>query len=603
MVCVPREQIQGAPSSPQHAWLRAAFLGKAQNVEQGYSDYVSYSDPSTSGFCLPLFTARPPALPPSPPLKPLPPLPPLPSSPPPALSPLLPPPPPPPRPPPPFQTNGCRLLPGACMLKTGRRYCTTVQAINAHGLASPRITSNGMTVCGPPTAGTVVEVTLPVPPGSIHYGVHALGVPYQREATEEDDQTSSTFDSDFTRTNELRVRWHGFTDACALGIETYTVTLLRMPSAYNSSEAVELNITVLQRGVNLAAREAGHEAGFPLAEPGLYRVRVCGTAVTGLTACALSDGTYYDVTPPSDGQLCVLAPPLRWCNTDTTNSSGDASPAVGLLNPLNRAGARALWHGFGDAQSKIAGFRWAVGSAAGLDDVVRWKTVGWQTSAMLDFLLEPGALGGGATNRSAHVVITVVCVNGVGLESNASLPLIVDATPPEVQRDALLSSPMLPPGIQPVDTLFANTISPSILVNLSAVSDAESGILTVAVMVNDREASIRAYEATAVQTIALDANNAGLQIVALGELRTHMRYDVRLRCLRNPRASSSCVALCPLPLAAFSSLFSALFHAAPLSESQLDCARRSYLKSSTELACSVHSRRHSRWTLHLLVTV
>ena len=331
MVCVPREQIQGALNSTQHVWLRAASIGSGRIVEQGYSDYdVSYSDPSTSGFCLPLFTARPPALPPSPPLNPLPTLPPPPSSPPLAPPPHSPPSLPPPRPPPPFETNGCRLLPGACMLKTGRRYCTTVQAINAHGLASPRITSNGVTVCGPPTAGAVVEVTLPVPPGSIHYGVHALGVPYQRETTEEDDQTSSAFDSDFTRSNELRVRWHGFTDACALGIETYTVTLLRVPSVYNTSlEAVELNMTVLQRGVNLAAREAGHEAGFPLVEPGLYRVRVCGTAVTGLTACTHSDGTYYDVTPPSDGRLCVLAPPLRWCNTDTTNSGGGASPGSG----------------------------------------------------------------------------------------------------------------------------------------------------------------------------------------------------------------------------------------------------------------------------------
>ena len=557
MVCVPREQIQGAPNSTQHAWLRAASLGNERTVEQGYTDYdVSYSDPSTSGFCLPLFTARPPALPPSPPLKPLPTLPPPPSSPPAAPSPLSPPLLPPPRPPPPFETNGCRLLPGACMLKTGRRYCTTVQAINAHGLASPRIKSNGVTVCGPPTAGAVVEVTVPVPPGSIHYGVHALGVPYQREATEEDDQTSSALDSDFTRTNELRVRWYGFTDACALGIETYTVMLLRMAGMDNSSYGVEQNTTVLQRGVNLVAREAGHEAGFPVVEPGFYRVQVCGTAVTGLKVCALSDGTYYDVTPPSGGQLCVLAPPLRWCNTDTINNGPDAPPAAGLLNPYNRAGARALWHGFGDAQSKIAGFRWAVGSAAGLDDVVRWKAVGWQTSVELDFLLDPGALGGDATNSSARVVITVVCVNSVGLESNASLPLLVDATPPEVQRDALLSSLIFPPGIQPADTLFANTTSPSIVVNLSAVTDAESGILSATVLVDDREASIRAYKATALRTISLDANDAGLQLVALGELQTHMRYDVRPRCLQKP--SHPLVLCCSVPTATCCSLFTVL---------------------------------------------
>lgn len=411
-----------------------------------------------------------------------------------------------------------------------------MQAINSHGLASHRITSNGVSVCGPPTAGHVVEVTMPVPPDSIHYGVNALGLPFRRDVTEDDDEASPAFDSDYTRTNELRVRWHGFTDACALGIETYAVTLLHVLSSsvdYGSTallgNATELNTSVLHRGSNLMAREAGHEVGFPLIDPGLYRVRVCGTAVTGLTACAVSDGTFYDVTPPSMGQVCILAPPLRWCSTDKANS--DTAPATALLSPRNRGGARVTWHGFGDAESKVAGFRWAVGSASGLDDLMRWKVVGWQTSAKLDFLLEPGALGGLAAymagRAGAHVVITVVCVNGVGLESNASLPLLVDATAPEIHPNMLLSNPMLPPGIQPTDTLYANTISPSLLVNFSAMTDAESGILSASILVDDRKASIRAYKATAIRTITLDTEKTGAHVVALGELQTHMRYDVR----------------------------------------------------------------------------
>ena len=49
------------------------------------------------------------------------------------------------------------------------------------------------------------------------------------------------------------------------------------------------------------------EISFNLTSAGLYRVRVCGFSVTGLSACAESDGLYYDVTPPVPGRLCVVA--------------------------------------------------------------------------------------------------------------------------------------------------------------------------------------------------------------------------------------------------------------------------------------------------------
>ena len=53
----------------------------------------------------------------------------------------------------------------------GKRYCVIVEAINAHGAVSARRSSNGVRVCGAPTAGTVIEA-LPQPEADMtHWGM------------------------------------------------------------------------------------------------------------------------------------------------------------------------------------------------------------------------------------------------------------------------------------------------------------------------------------------------------------------------------------------------------------------------------------------------
>lgn len=145
--CIPLETIVDADSSSEvRLWLQAVADGKGDGA------YDITQSQGKSGFCLPDHTVAPPPAPPKLPLPPLPPpvpfIPPPPSAPP---APTSPPPPAPPMPPPspssPIDDNtdhACALVPGACQLERGARYCVVVQGVNAHGFETPRRRSNGL---------------------------------------------------------------------------------------------------------------------------------------------------------------------------------------------------------------------------------------------------------------------------------------------------------------------------------------------------------------------------------------------------------------------------------------------------------------------------
>ena len=183
-------------------------------------------------------------------------------------------------------TMACRLLPADCRLLRDHRYCFVVQAVNAHGIAGPRRRSDGVKVCGPPIAGAVLDVSTPVPQTSAFWGVHALT---HHARVSLDDQAHFSQDLDHTLSNALRVRWHSFRDDCALGIELYTVTLLRFDVSAHGFAAAhedaweEVLSTQIQEG-------SPRVHSFDLSLEGMYRVRVCGISLTKLEACAQSDG-------------------------------------------------------------------------------------------------------------------------------------------------------------------------------------------------------------------------------------------------------------------------------------------------------------------------
>ena len=358
----------------------------------------------------------------------------------------------------------------------------------------------GVRVCGPPTAGVVTErLPLPVPPGSIYWGVYALTT-YTHDP--DDDQATPTQDRDHTSDNTLRVRWHDFRDNCALGIEVYNITLLRLDSQADGPPDTwdVLSSMALHRGTTSAL-----DLSFALEAAGLYRVRVCGMAVTGLSACAHSDGLYYDVTPPTRGELCVHAGSRIWCSSeDATSSPANASTSLtAFVSERQLASAKVSWYGFGDAESRIGGFRWAIGSAAGAADVRAWAHVGWSTTELLDSVVPIAS------------VITVECINSVGLTTNATIDLIVDPTPPVVGRGALSLLPRWDHH-RPTDvTFFTNQSSIEIAVNASRVSDGESPVMRLQLRIVDVEASLTNGAPLVLETLDVDPAALVMQTVTV----------------------------------------------------------------------------------------
>lgn len=344
-------------------------------------------------------------------------------------------------------------------------------------------------MCGPPIAGGVAEVTQP---SSTFFGVHALML----RGETDDDQVATQHDVDYTHKNELRVRWFGFKDECALGIEAYNVTLLSVQPAASTSSMLNdtgltanttygsiplddsrlwwtvLNTTGVARGVSSA-----REIIFELNEPGLYRVQVCGTAVTGLTACSTSDGSYFDVTPPSPGIVCIEVLPRTWC-------TGESASDIATLAADDVARARVRWTGFIDEESKVAGFHWAIGTRVGLDDIQPWSNLGWRSTATFNFMMFPN----NATSRT--MFITLICVNQVGLERNITVAFIVDESPPVFTDDVVQLGSPLPHHIQYDSVRYTSTTMPIAIINASRVMDGESSIVDLELCLYNLEDSV-----------------------------------------------------------------------------------------------------------------
>jgi hypothetical protein len=517
---VPRSTMTN-PNSTARSWLAAAMKPDRP------ASYYDILDPGDHvGFCLPLHTSLPPTAPPS--------VPPPPAAPSPMLPPPMLPPPVPCSPPPPWappQSRACSLLPGSCALEEESWYCFVVQPINAHGLKGERTRSNGIRACGPPVAGTVVEVwPWPVPPGSTYWGIHALADYTHYDG---DDQLPPTQDRDATGSNVLRVRWHGFKDECALGIETYHVSLLLKSDsaeAANTQTWRVVNSSTLQ-GVSapihvVASPQAERVRDFVLDESGLYCVRVCGLSVSGLSACAESDGIYYDTTPPTTGALCVHAGTQRWC-TDTSGAHANGKPTTAYVSHVQLGGLRASWHGFADSESRIAGFSWAVGREMGGSDVQPWTPSGWSTGTALASI----------SLWDKRLYLSVSCVNGVGLVSNATIVFVIDSKPPRFEHGvlALLEWSLLPHELREVNAershgrLFTQHTQPTIVVNTSCVSDAHSPVLSIELQLLDVRASIASFGAVAIATIPINltAGVGELQHVTFTHsLSEHARYEI-----------------------------------------------------------------------------
>ena len=313
-------------------------------------------------------------------------------------------------------------------------YCAVVRAqsdaVNATSglkLVSDAQRSNGIRACiHPPTAGVVATVPISEladdesSDSSLRYPLWATNGAVSPPTLVGD------LDVDFVNSTRVLARWAGFTDACAWGIQIYSVALeLRREAtadglATESWQLVEnITLDVMHRN------RPGHQVVMNASADGFYRVTVCATSLTKLSACASSDGFTKDTTPPDAGDLCIGIGPTAKCASQAALVYVPPTLDAAEFRPL-----RAAWSRFTDEQSGVESFRLAIGSSDGLDDVDGWRYLGWATGATLPDL----------RNRTSWpAYLTVVCRNGAGGETRASLAFVVDATPPAFADGALRS--------------------------------------------------------------------------------------------------------------------------------------------------------------------
>ena len=240
--------------------------------------------------------------------------------------------------------RACPLLPASatCRLAHNTSYCAVVRAINQHGLPGERVRSTGVRICSqPPVAGIVWE---------------------------QDGDSPALLDF-IGEVRDITCAWRGFSDACSLGIETYSTYLQRL----------ELNgswTPLLSRVVGTHTTWAERSVRFFVYEDSEFRCAVCGTAASGLTSCAYSDGVTLDTSPPSRGSVCLGTGDMEVCDASGPAHLSVAPSRISMATTIH-------WHGFDDPQSGVASFLFAVGSSRGGSDLIPWSDIGWATSSIL----------------------------------------------------------------------------------------------------------------------------------------------------------------------------------------------------------------------------
>ncbi|XP_078700910.1 uncharacterized protein LOC144927390 [Branchiostoma floridae x Branchiostoma belcheri] len=199
--------------------------------------------------------------------------------------------------------------------------------------------------------------------------------------------------------SEIVVRWDPFVDLeehgtsrHVSGIRTYLCAIGTSPGGIDVQDFTEVgNIN------SVVVHNLGLNSGIT------YYATIKGVDFVGLSSIAVSDGVTVDTTPPEKNDKAIDIGGL-------------------FLQSLDSISVR--WPDvFFDKESGISSFYWAVGSAPGVDDVVRLKAA---ENVGGDSEIDPPLLEG-------HTYyVTIMAENGAGLVSTAiSHGYVADTSPPE----------------------------------------------------------------------------------------------------------------------------------------------------------------------------
>ncbi|CAH1249044.1 SCARF2 [Branchiostoma lanceolatum] len=201
--------------------------------------------------------------------------------------------------------------------------------------------------------------------------------------------------------SELVVKWESFVDLeehgtshHVSGIRTYLCAIGTSPGGIDVQDFTEVgNIN------SVIIHNLGLNSGIA------YYATVKGIDFVGLSAMAVSDGVLVDTTPPVKNEKAIDIGGLFLQSLDSISVS---------------------WSDvFVDKDSGVTSFYWAVGSAPGVDDVVRLQPA--ENAMVEDSAIDPPLLEG-------HTYyVTTMAENGAGLVSTAiSHGYVAETSPPEV---------------------------------------------------------------------------------------------------------------------------------------------------------------------------
>ncbi|XP_066263995.1 uncharacterized protein [Branchiostoma lanceolatum] len=201
--------------------------------------------------------------------------------------------------------------------------------------------------------------------------------------------------------SEIVVKWESFVDLeehgtshHVSGIRTYLCAIGTSPGGIDVKDFTEVG------NINSAIIH-----NLRLNSGVTYYATIKGVDFVGLSSVAVSDGVTIDTTPPDKNDNAVDIGGLFLESLDSISVS---------------------WSDvFFDKESGVTSFYWAVGSAPGVDDVVRLQPA--ENAMVEDSAIDPPLLEG-------HTYyVTIMAENGAGLVSTAiSHGYVAETSPPEV---------------------------------------------------------------------------------------------------------------------------------------------------------------------------
>ncbi len=237
-------------------------------------------------------------------------------------------------------------------------------------------------------SGTAVGGFVPIPAADLAYLPHSGTPPV---AGTVNDGAAADIDMQGSTTT-ITANWSGFTDPES-GIAQYEWAI--------GTTAGGIDI---QDWTDVALATSATNSGLTLSAGATYYVSVRATNLYNMQTLVSSNGVTVDTNGPTAGTV-----------NDGAGADADFQVSTTTI--------AANWSGFGDPESGIAGYDWAIGTTSGGTDVQGWTGVGLATSATNSSL----SLASGTT-----YFVTVRATNGAGLQSTAVTAdgVLADGTAP-----------------------------------------------------------------------------------------------------------------------------------------------------------------------------